>query len=162
RTPVGKDPRKPVEKTQKPLVAFTKEMLVDAAKGRIKAVDLLAPKKNEGQEVTTAAEDEEEGRNKKAKGKGSKAGERRGEVGGRNQRKLAREERAKERKVKGDVRIEDGKVKAEFEDEGAVATKVRDRRRKQKEAAPRPGVQQRHGRVALEMPITVRSLSLAL
>jgi translation initiation factor IF-2 len=152
----GKDAKKPEEKTQKPLVRFDQKTMQDIAEGRVKHSEILQKKAPEQVEVPPPADlDDEEGKSKKSK----KKGDRPGEVGDRKKRKEAREARAQERKAKVGVEIDHGKVRETFDDDDrAVALKPRPRIKPKAPPGPRP----KHGKIVLETPITVRSLSEAI
>lgn len=94
-------------------------------------------------------DDDEDGRKPGAGGK-----KKPNEVAGRAKRHAERTKKTEERK-KAQVTLDHGRV---VDDDGGVATKSRLHRLKRKQ----PGTQPRKGKVEMEPPITVRSLSEAL
>jgi translation initiation factor IF-2 len=141
--PVSNEP-----KVLKPLKTFTKEQLTDVGKRPLSPQDLLNPPAGAGPAVEIMPDEDEDG--KKGHGKGKKPGV----VPGRGERHAKRSQRTEERK-KVTVEIVGGHVKDE---DDSAATKRLHRHKQLR----RPGTQPRKGKIEMEPPITVRSLSEAL
>ncbi len=136
----GKKPQQPT--AQKP-IARPPEAIIGGP-GAAKALERLPP----GGELVPPAdiEDDEEGRGKV----------RPGEVAGRDKRHQARADRAKTRKEREVKSLRDLITGAD--DDQPRHKKDRVRALKQRQAGPKP----RQGKIPLDMPITVRSLSEAV
>lgn len=145
-----KETKKPEIKAQKPIAKLTTEHLQQ--KSPIRPEDLLKPSAA-AETVAPVFEggDEEEGEAAKG-GKGRPKG-----VAGRQKRQEARNERAKLRKRReSEVQVVGGRaVAVEEETPARSATRLKKLKQKQK-------TQPRKGKVPLEVPITVRSLSEAI
>jgi translation initiation factor IF-2 len=93
-----------------------------------------------------------------SKGKGAKGGAKRpGHVTGRDERHKARAERQAKRKESGALDLRGGRATAIVDEDESPRARIA-RLRKQKKAGPQP----RKGKVPIEVPITVRSLSEAM
>jgi translation initiation factor IF-2 len=139
-------PQEPV--AQKPLMKLTPEMLKGPG---VKAEDLInkaAPQELLGGPVDLEDED--------AELKGGKA--RPGQVTGRDKRHQQRNERAKLRKDRQEADLKGGRVLLPTDDERPQRIKIKQRLHK-KHLGP---TQPRKGKVPVDLPITVRSLSEAV
>jgi translation initiation factor IF-2 len=148
------EPRKPAEKTAKPLHVFTKDQLVEHGKRPLRPEDVLRPA-GAGPVQEVEVEDEAETK-KKGGGGGGKGGSGPGGVAGRKQRQEERNKRAAERKGRSqevDVKLARGDIDA-LMDRPRGSIKHRLKKKKPTE--------QRKGRVPIVVPITVRSLSEAM
>jgi translation initiation factor IF-2 len=143
RPPIQKDLKKTEEPRQKPIARLTPEQLTQEKP--IKPEDLVKP-------VAPTEVPEFEDEDDAAKGKRPKG------VVGRDKRQQARNERAKQRKGRAlDVEVQGGKVVTLEPDERVQLRKPA--RIKLKHRLP---TQPRKGKVPVELPITVRSLSEAI
>jgi len=149
--PMVKKDVKKEEPRQIPIKKFDAEMLKQAQERPLKAEDVMRPTV-----VPAAAEevaDDDSGK------KGDPKKKRPAGVVGRDNRQQARNERAKKRKTRGDgevtVQIEHGKVKTVFADE-------RPQRGHHRLKKVKDGPKPRKGKVPIDLPITVRSLSEAV
>jgi translation initiation factor IF-2 len=143
-----KEEKKPQEPAaQKPLVKLTPEMLKGPA---VKPEDLI--KKTTAADVPLAPADLEE-----EEGEGRPGKTRPGQVTGRDKRHQQRNERARLRKDREATDLKGGKLLLQADDESPQKLKRLHKLRRQQ--AP---TQPRKGKVPLELPITVRSLSEAI
>jgi translation initiation factor IF-2 len=145
RPPVLKETKKAEEPRQKPIARLTPEQLIQEKP--IKPEDVLKPASSA---EVPEFEDEESA---EVKGKRPKG------VAGRDKRQQARNERAKQRKGRGVdvVEVQGGKVVTLEADERVQLRKPA--RIKLKHRQP---TQPRKGKVPIDLPITVRSLSEAI
>jgi translation initiation factor IF-2 len=155
KPPAGQGARKPGEPAvHKPVFKFGKEAMQRAQEGPVKLPDLLKPPSTTDQPPLPSTEEEdEEGKGKKGVKKGPG-----GTVPGRGDRQKARNERAEQRKARAatQVKIVQG-GRAVVEEEHPRRSRIRP-----KVKAKGPGTLQPKGKVILEPPITVRSLSEAI
>ncbi len=144
---LAKEPSKPQPeaKTQKPLKTFSKEMLEKSRQTYVRPEDLFKEDKADQKPMPVVEDDEESGQKKPGKKKGAPGG-----VGDRKSRKAAREQRAEERRKKPAF-LKDS-------DEDDRPSRGPKPKREKKGATP----VDKKGRVTVELPITVRSLSEAL
>jgi translation initiation factor IF-2 len=143
-----KEEKKPAEPVaQKPIARLSAEALRG---GPVKAEELLKASV-EAPTVAVEVEDEE---SEAAKGKKGP-----GQVTGRDKRHQQRSERAKQRKGRGEVALQGGRTLLPGEEERPQRVKAKLGRVKVRPSAP---TQPRKGKVPLEVPITVRSLSEAI
>jgi translation initiation factor IF-2 len=142
--PLGTRPKKADEPVQKPIARLTPEQLTQAKP--IKPEDVLKPVPS-AEVGEFEDEDAEAGKGKRPHG-----------VAGRDKRQQARNERARQRKGRAqmDVEVKDGHAVV-LEEEPHHARKAS--RIKLKHRQP---TQPRKGKVPIDMPITVRSLSEAI
>jgi translation initiation factor IF-2 len=150
--PPAKDAKKPSEpKVMQPLVKFTPEQLERQASGKTVTMDALINQAPPGSPVLPPVIDEEEG---EGDGKGKVRAK---AVPGRDKRQQARNERAKKRKGGTEVELVGTTVKAIVDDDQQRRpSKHRIKLKKQQPTMPRKG------KVPVELPITVRSLSEAI
>src|SRR5262249_55722541 len=139
-----KKPQEPV--AQKPIARLSPEMLRE---GRVKAEDLL--NKAAAAEFSVAPADLEDEEGDLARGK-----VRPGQVTGRDKRHQQRSERAKQRRDRGETELKGGRLLLAEDDQ---PQRVKQRLKVRRPLAP---TQPRKGRVPIEIPITVRSLSEAV
>jgi translation initiation factor IF-2 len=149
--PRPSEPPKPAAPAGPKKLANIEDLVKPGGAFRIEDVGKHVVPKTPGGVVAPVDDEEEEG-----KGKGAKGGTKRpGHVSGRDERHKARAERqAKRRESGSDLR---GGATALADDEESRRSRI-GRLRKQKKAGPQP----RKGKVPLETPITVRSLSEAM
>ncbi len=144
-----KEEKKPEEPAaQKPLMRLSPEMLKGPG---VKAEDLLN-KASADLPAVPLDLDEEEGEGRK----GSKV--RPGQVTGRDKRHQQRNERAKLRKDRLETDLKGGRLLLPTEEERPQRTKQRLHKIKKRQGPTQP----RKGKVPIDMPITVRSLSEAI
>jgi translation initiation factor IF-2 len=144
KTPTLKEPKKPDAPTQKPIARLTPEQLVGDRP--LKPEDLLKPVLP----GEVPADFEEEDADKK--GKKTKA------VPGRDKRQQARNERARQRKdrLAAEIVHEGGRATVVVPEDDRPRTKLRPKLKQKQKTQPRKG------KVPIELPITVRSLSEAI
>jgi translation initiation factor IF-2 len=142
-----RDQKKPQEPVQKP-IARPPEVL----RGGGNLQDLIN-RSTQANEAPAVEIEDEEGES----ARGAKA--RPGGVAGRDKRHAQRNERARLRKDRGDTDRHGGRLLLPVEDDRPQRVKQRLRQAQQKQRGP---TQPRKGKVPLEVPITVRSLSEAL
>jgi translation initiation factor IF-2 len=143
-----KEEKKAQEPVQKPIARLTPEQLQGAP---VTAQALLTPAPGETYVPPVDVEDEE--------GEGAKGGKPRpGSVTGRDKRHAQRTQRAQQRKGRGELDVPRGRVLLAPEDDRPQRTKERVKKLKQRQGPTQP----RKGKVPIEMPITVRSLSEAV
>jgi translation initiation factor IF-2 len=138
-------------KVLKPLKTFTREQIADAGKRPLTTQDLLQPPPGAVPATVDIPDEDEEGR--KAGGHGKKKP---GVVAGRDKRHLERSKRTEERKKTTQVVLDHGRVK---DDDDGISTR---NLKRVKQLRRQPGTQPRKGKIEMEPPITVRSLSEAL
>lgn len=148
--PMIKKDVKKEEPRQIPIKKLDAAMLKQSQERPLRPEDVLRPAVPAVTDEVVEEEGDKKGDPKKKRPTG---------VAGRDTRQQARNERAKKRKTRGDgevtVQIEHGKVKTVFADERPQ--RGHHRLKKQKDG-PKP----RKGKVPIEVPITVRSLSEAV
>jgi translation initiation factor IF-2 len=143
-----KDEKKPQEPAaQKPLIKLTPEMLKGPA---VKPEDLI--KKTTAADVPAAPTDIEDEEGEARPGKG-----RPGQVTGRDKRHQQRNERARLRRDREGTDVKGGKILLPADEDTPQRMK-----RLHKLRRPHAPTQPRKGKVPLELPITVRSLSEAV
>jgi translation initiation factor IF-2 len=146
---VLKEEKKPQEPVQKPIARLTPEQLQGAP---VTAQALLSPTATPETYIPPSEVDEDEG-------DATKGGKPRpGGVAGRDKRHAQRTQRAQQRKGRGELELARGRVLLAPEDDRPQRTKERVKKLKQKQGPTQP----RKGKVPVEMPITVRSLSEAV
>jgi translation initiation factor IF-2 len=152
--PVAPPPLKPLkppppkgEQVMKPIAKLTQEILDQVKNRPLRPEDLLRPPQPVG-EVPDESEDEKN-KNKKLK-----------EIPGRDARTKARNERAEKRKTTRAEAVEirgGGRIVVERDDQARGSLSKLRKKQKHQPAAHKP-----KGKIELETPITVRSLSEAL
>jgi len=134
------------EPVQKPIARLSPEQLVQGKP--IKPADVIKP----GTAPVADFDEEDDAKKDKNRPKG---------VAGRDKRQQARNERAKQRKTRSDVDIQAGGriVSRDEIDESRAAFRAKSARLKVK---PKQATMPRKGKVVLDIPISVRSLSEAI
>jgi translation initiation factor IF-2 len=148
--PGGAAPASNEPKVLKPIKTFTKEQLTDAGKRPLSAQDLLQPPPGAAGPAVVEIPDDEEDQ------KGGHGKKKPGVVVGRDKRHAERSKRTEERKKTTSVVLDHGRVKDD--DDGTSTRNLK----RVKQLRRQPGTQPRKGKIEMEPPITVRSLSEAL
>ncbi|HEV3258034.1 MAG TPA: translation initiation factor IF-2 N-terminal domain-containing protein, partial [Gemmataceae bacterium] len=143
-----KKPQEPV--AQKPIARPP----MDALRGGSVNVQDILNKAGAGEVAVPVDVEEEEGADAQ---KGSKS--RPGGVAGRDKRHQQRNDRARQRKSRGEVERQGGRLLLPVEDDRPQRVKQRLKQAQQRRGAP---TQPRKGKMPIELPITVRALSAAL